>query len=118
MNSAAWPGALMPSDPAPATLGSGGPFAAREARQLAVLRRRVLTAAGTAVNVAVTASATTLAVTFAQPEVDTSYGVTVTPNWNTTVWVTAKSVSGMTLNFGTAAPANATVDWHSFRSES
>jgi hypothetical protein len=57
--------------------------------------------------------ATTLAVTFAtaakQPTA--SFGVQCTPSYNTTCFVTAKTVSGFTLNFGTVAPAMAKVDW-------
>ena len=81
------------------------------------LRRRFLTSAGNRVAVAVTAAATTVAVTFPRTEVDTSYGVNATPNWGTTVWVTNKTTTGCTVNFGTAAPANATVDLITFRSE-
>lgn len=44
-------------------------------------------------------------------EPDATYGVNVTPNWLTTVQVTAKATSGFTINFGTPAPAGATVDW-------
>lgn len=44
-------------------------------------------------------------------EPDTNYGVIVTPSWGTTAWVTSKATSGFTINFGTAAPAGATVDW-------
>lgn len=44
-------------------------------------------------------------------EPDTSYAIQVTPSWGTTVWVTAKAKGGFTINFGTAAPADATVDW-------
>jgi hypothetical protein len=44
-------------------------------------------------------------------EPDIAYGVTVTPSWLTTVAVTAKRRDGFDLSFGTAAPANATIDW-------
>lgn len=44
-------------------------------------------------------------------EPDTSYNIQVTPSWSTTCWVTAKARGGFTINFGTAAPASATVDW-------
>lgn len=44
-------------------------------------------------------------------EPDADYAVIVTPNWGTTSWVTAKATTGFTINFGTAAPASATVDW-------
>lgn len=48
-------------------------------------------------------------------QTDTNYGVVVTPNWNTTVWVTDKATSGFTINFGTNAPANAKFDYFIFR---
>lgn len=44
-------------------------------------------------------------------EPDTSYGVIVTPSWLTTVRVTSKTTAGFTIDFGTAAPSGATVDW-------
>lgn len=44
-------------------------------------------------------------------EPDASYGVMVVPNWSTTCYVTAKTRSGFTVEFGTAAPANAKIDW-------
>lgn len=81
------------------------------------LVRRFLTPAGNRIAVAVTAAATSVAVTFPRSEVDTNFGVVATPNWGTTVWVTNKSTTGCTVNFGTAAPANATVDLITFRSE-
>lgn len=90
---------------------------AREDTYWERIRRRYLTSAGTKVGQSVTAAATTVAVTFPRTEVDTSYGVLATPNWGTTVWVTTKTTTGCTINFGTAAPANATVDFITFRSE-
>lgn len=81
------------------------------------LRRRFLTSAGNQVATSVTAAASTVTVTFPRTEVDASYGVVATPNWGTTVWVSNKSTTGCTINFGTAAPANATVDFITFRSE-
>lgn len=89
----------------------------RDDAQWAVVRRRVLTLAGNQIAVPVTAAATTKAITFPRQEPDTKYGVLVTPNWLTTFSVTGKTTSGCTVNFGTAAPANATIDFFSFRSE-
>ena len=66
---------------------------------------------GRGINVAVTQGATSIAITFGTPLSDANYGVAVTPNWNTSVWVTGKTATGFTINFGTAAPAGATVDW-------
>lgn len=48
-------------------------------------------------------------------EPDATYGVQVTPSWATTVYVTAKTTAGFTINFGTAAPAGATCDWFLIR---
>lgn len=51
-----------------------------------------------------------------QVEDDANYQIVATPSWNTTVWVTSKSTTGFTLNFGTSAPdANQTVAWLMFR---
>lgn len=91
-----------------------------DARQAAVwqrLRLRFFTSAGTKVAQAVTAAATSVAVTWPRTEVDAAYGVVATPNWGTTCWVSARTTTGCTVNFGTAAPANATVDILTFRSE-
>jgi Pectate lyase superfamily protein len=44
-------------------------------------------------------------------EPDPFFAVLVTPNWQTTVWVTNKASTGFTLNFDTAAPADAKVDY-------
>lgn len=81
------------------------------------IRRRFLTPAGNGVRLSVTAAATTKAVTFEREMPDTNYGAVATPNWSTTVYVTNRTTTGFTLNFGTAAPANATVDYVTFRSE-
>ena len=92
-------------------------LAPRFARQLAVLIRRYLTPGGTEHSLSVTAAAVTKAVTLAKPEQDASYGVLVTPNWLTTFRVTAKSKTGFTVDFGTAAPASAAIDYLVFRKE-
>lgn len=62
-------------------------------------------------NVAVSASATSQVVTFGTAHPDANYAVFCTPNWNTTCYVTNKTVNGFTLNYGTAAPAGQLVDW-------
>lgn len=48
-------------------------------------------------------------------ESDTSYQIVATPSWNTTVWITNKTTTGFTLNFGTAAPASQTCAWLLYR---
>lgn len=114
-NGAAWPGAAAPQagDKNPA-----GTLSPREYRQFQVMRRRMLTNAGNVVGLPVTAALTTISVTFPQAESDASYGVSVTPNWPTTLSVTAKTVTGFEISFGTAAPANAALDYTTFRTES
>lgn len=68
------------------------------------LRRRWLTNAGNQIGLAVPATNTSLAVTFIDSMATLAYGVIVTPNWNTTAWVTSKTITGCTVNFGTGAP--------------
>lgn len=63
------------------------------------------------INAAITQTATTLAVTFGTAQADTSYAVLCTPNYSTTCYVTNQTTNGFTINFGTAAPASATVSW-------
>lgn len=89
----------------------------RSERQAAVLFRRYLTRGGTDVNVAVTLAATSHIVTFDKAEPDALFGVVVTPNWLTTFRVTSKATTGFTVDFGTAAPASATMDYLVFRKE-
>lgn len=62
-------------------------------------------------NIAVTSSSTSSAVVFGTAHTNANYTVMCTPNWNTTCFVTNKSVNGFTLNFGTAAPGAQLVDW-------
>jgi len=63
-------------------------------------------------NVAVAAGATSLAVTLSLTLPTTNYAVYVTPQWNTSVWITGKTTTGFTINFGTAAPTGGSaLDW-------
>ena len=63
-------------------------------------------------NIAVAAGATSLAVTLSTTLPNTNYAVYVTPQWNTSVWVTGKTTTGFTINFVTAAPTGGSyVDW-------
>jgi hypothetical protein len=39
------------------------------------------------------------------------YAVSVTPSWNTTVWVSDKHAAGFTARFGTPAPEGASIDY-------
>ena len=89
----------------------------RDLAQWGIVRRRVLTLAGNQVNLAVALAAVNKAVVFTHTETDASYGVVVSPNWLTTYSVTAKTTTGCTVNFGTAAPANAAIDIFTFRAE-
>jgi hypothetical protein len=81
------------------------------------LLRRVLTPAGVKVAASVTAAATSVSITWPRAEGDTAYGVVATPNWLTTVAVTAQTTTGCTVTFGTAAPANARLALFTFRED-
>lgn len=96
---------------------AGDPVRPDELAALRRLRVRVGTPAGATVGLAVLAGAASVNVPFAREEVDTGYGVLVTPSWLTTVAVTARAVDGCTVSFGVVAPADATVDVLVFRSE-
>lgn len=54
---------------------------------------------------------TSVAIVFDTELDDANYLITATPNWDTTVYKSGVLTTGFTLNFGTAAPASATVDW-------
>jgi hypothetical protein len=82
-----------------------------------VIRRRYGTPGGVGVSVPVTAAATSVTVALRRKETNVSYGVLVTPSWLTTFRVTAKAVGSFKVDFGTAAPAGATVDYAVVRSE-
>jgi hypothetical protein len=79
-------------------------------RWLNALKRRWLTTAGNQAAYPVTMGNTTVTVTFLGAMATLFYGVIVTPNWNTTVWVTNKTGTNCVVNFGTAAPASAIID--------
>jgi len=81
------------------------------------LVRRFLTSAGNVIALPVTATTTTVTWAFPRTEVDAAYAAVATPSWGTTVAVTAKTTTSLTLSFGTAAPSGATVDIQTFRSE-
>lgn len=100
----------MPTQPTPL-------LDARGAAQLDTLFRRALMRAGNLVNEPVSMGVTLLDVVFEMDEQDASYGVSVTPNWNTDVWVTNKTVSGYRINFSAAAPGSAFVDSTTFRKD-
>lgn len=66
-------------------------------------------------NVAVASSASSQNVTFGTAHPDANYAVFCTPNWDTTCFVTDKTTTGFTLNYGTAAPSGQLVDWFVMR---
>ena len=61
--------------------------------------------------VPVAEGATELAITFPTPEADAAYAIAITPSWMTNVCAPTKSAEGFALQFGTPAPANATIQW-------
>ena len=79
--------------------------------------RRVLTSAGNTVNLSVSATATSVTWNFPRTEIDTSYGVAISPSWLTTAAITTKTTTSLTASFGTAAPSGATIDISTFRTE-
>ena len=89
----------------------------RSDQQLRVVLARWLTRGGTYPNLAVGTGVATFALTFTLAEPDASYGVLITPQWGTTAWVTNKTTTGCTLNFGTVSPVGGTVDVAIFRTE-
>jgi len=66
------------------------------------------------VNVSVTANAATFSVA-GLSETDSSYGVSITPAWNTNYWVTNKTATSFVVNFGTPPSSAATFDWNIYR---
>jgi hypothetical protein len=63
------------------------------------------------INVMVVPGATTMRVSFRDPEADGAYGVQVSPSWPTTTAISEKTPDGFTIAFSAAAPETATVDW-------
>ena len=59
--------------------------------------------------VTVTANTTTLRVD--KTWETTPVSITITPSWNTTAWVTEKSTTGFTVNFGTPTTTDTNVNW-------
>lgn len=76
-------------------------------------RERILTSghATDGGTVAVPGAATSVAVVFTQDRFDTSYTPWAAPGWSTAWWITAKTSTGFTVNFGTAPVGATTIDW-------
>jgi hypothetical protein len=76
---------------------------------------RTISTSQKGVNVPVDVGVTNMTVTLPIAEPDTAYGVLVSPGWNTTYWITGKTTTSFTVNFGTAPTAASTFDWFLFR---
>jgi len=64
------------------------------------------------INQAIGNGATTVAINFGTAHSDANFAVQCTPTYNTTCYITNKTINGFTINFGNAAPdANQKVDW-------
>jgi len=63
------------------------------------------------INATVATSLTTLNVIFSIAESNAFYVVNVAPQWNTSWWITSKTATGFTINFGTAPTSGSAVDW-------
>lgn len=57
------------------------------------------------INKNVYSGSTSISLTFANPKQSAVYQVYFEPQWNTTWWITNKTVKGFTINFGTAPTA-------------
>lgn len=82
-----------------------------------ILARRYATPGGTGINVAVPITDSTITIALRLRELDTDYGVLVTPNWLTTFRVTSKTRDSFVIDFGTPAPADAALDYAVIRTE-
>ncbi len=63
------------------------------------------------IDVSVEQGATEAQISFATPEEDAAYAVSVTPSWLTLTAVPKKAAEGFTVHFGAEAPEGATLDW-------
>lgn len=61
---------------------------------------------------AVTTGATTLTIPLSIAPISTTYFASILPNWGTTYWIISHSPSAITIGFGTAAPAGASVQYN------
>lgn len=66
------------------------------------------------IGVAVSSGSASLAIS-GLSQADIQYLVTVVPSWNTTYWITGKTTTGFTINFGTAPSTISTIDWRLMR---
>lgn len=87
----------------------------RDDKLLPRLIYKFLTSAGQKVQLPVGNGNTTVTWTFDRTESDTDYGVSALPTWSTTTFVSGRTTTSVTIDFGTAAGANATVDILIFR---
>lgn len=62
------------------------------------------------INFTVTAGGTSITIG-GLTQSDTLYFVTVIPSWNTTYWITGKTKTNFTINFGTAPTVESLMDW-------
>lgn len=64
----------------------------------------------TGVNISVSSGATNLTVGLVGL-LDNTYAAICVPSWNTTWWITSKSSTGFTINFGTSPASTSQLDW-------
>jgi hypothetical protein len=67
------------------------------------------------VNIPIPTGSSYIDITLPVPEPDTNYGVIVTPQWNTTVWISNKTTTGFRVNFSIAPSQASYIDWLVFR---
>jgi hypothetical protein len=56
-----------------------------------------------------------VAVVFPNPEPDASYGMLLTPSFNTTVWYTGRTTTGFNINTSSTSGSNQNVTWQLVR---
>jgi len=72
------------------------------------IKCRGTTAAGRAT---LTASSSSIAVSFDAAQPDTNYSISICPPYQTSFWYTSKTVNGFTINVGTTNAYAQTIDW-------
>jgi hypothetical protein len=63
---------------------------------------------------AVTEDAVSVAITFANAFDDTTYTISLCPNWNTAYWYSSKATTGLTINFSNPATASAEISYQAW----
>ncbi|MBI4100831.1 hypothetical protein HY439_03805 [Candidatus Microgenomates bacterium] len=63
------------------------------------------------INVTIPSGSSQLRITLEEKRESPNFAVSVSPSWNTTIWITEKKEDGFTINFGAPANEDASLDW-------